>query len=46
MVRGNERKTMGYQNSNWNIELLSPDLQRKIEFILMVADSGQANDSD
>lgn len=46
VVRKNERKTMSYPRSNWKIELLSPDLNRKIELILTIADPNQASGSD
>ena len=40
-MRKNSRKVMKYPNSDWTIELLSPDLSRKIEFIMTIAEPGQ-----
>ena len=34
---------MKYPNSDWTIELLSPNLSRKIEFILTIAEPGQSS---
>ena len=45
IVRKNGRKTMSYPNADWKIELLSPNLKRKIEFILTVASPGQTSGS-
>jgi len=45
VVRKNERKTMSYPKSDWEIELLSPDLKRKIEFIMTIAKPNQTSGS-
>lgn len=45
IVRKNDRKTMGYPNSDWKIELLSPDLRHKIELILTIASPKQTSGS-
>ena len=41
IIRKNTRKVMRYPNSDWTIELLSPDLNRKIELIMTIAKPGQ-----
>jgi len=41
IVRKNKRKVMKYPDSDWEIELLSPDLDKKIELILTAAKPGQ-----
>lgn len=43
VVRKDSRKVMKYPNSDWTIELLSPNLSRKIEFILTIAEPGQSS---
>lgn len=41
IVRKNNRKVMRYPNSDWTIELLSPNLNRKVELILTTAKPDQ-----
>ncbi len=41
VVRKNTRKAIRYPHSDWTIELLSPNLNRKIELILTIAKPGQ-----
>lgn len=40
VIKSNERKILSYAHADWRIELLSPDLNRKIELILTVAPPG------
>jgi len=43
VVRKEERKAIKYPRSDWMIELLSPDFNRKIELILTIAKPGQTS---
>jgi len=43
VVRKNNRKIMRYASADWTIELLSPDLKRKMEFILTTASPGKTS---
>jgi len=41
VIKKNERKELRYPKADWTIQLLSPDFNRKIEFITMVVKPGQ-----
>lgn len=43
VVRKDKRKVMRYAAADWTIELLSPDLKRKMEFILTIAPPGKTS---
>lgn len=46
VVRRNERRKIITQNSNAFYELLSPDLNRKIEFLMITIEPGEATSLD